>query len=136
MCIEGPHERKRRTHMSKYRDNLPQLNGGVFLTDGGLETTLVFHQGIDLPYFAAFDLLKNEEGRQTLQKYFEDYIPLAQAAGTGFILESATWRANVDWAEKLGYSKEELADLNRKSIEMLEQLRNQYETENTLMVIS
>lgn len=122
--------------MSKYRDNLPQLNGGLFLTDGGLETTLVFHQGIDLPYFAAFDLLKNEEGRQTLQKYFEDYIPLAQAAGAGFILESATWRANADWAEKLGYSKEELADLNRKSIEMLEQLRKQYETENTPMVIS
>jgi S-methylmethionine-dependent homocysteine/selenocysteine methylase len=119
--------------MSKYRDNLPQLKGGLFLTDGGLETTLVFHQGIELPHFAAFDLLKNQEGCQTLQKYFEDYIPLAQAGETGFILESATWRASADWGEKFGYSQ---TALNRKSIEMLVELRNRHESEKTPMVIS
>ena len=43
---------------------LPQLaRDRVFLTDGGLETTLVFHRGIDLPAFAAFPLLDTEEGR-------------------------------------------------------------------------
>jgi hypothetical protein len=25
--------------MPKYRSHLPQLNGGMFLTDGGIETT-------------------------------------------------------------------------------------------------
>ena len=45
--------------MSKYRTALPQMNGDIFLTDGGIETTLIFHQGFELPYFAAFDLLKN-----------------------------------------------------------------------------
>ena len=48
----------------KYRTALPQLNGELFLTDGGIETTLIFHQGFELPYFAAFDLLKNGEGRE------------------------------------------------------------------------
>src|SRR5581483_6811794 len=31
------------TKMAKYRNDLPQLKDKVFLTDGGLETTLVFH---------------------------------------------------------------------------------------------
>ena len=37
----------------KYRGRLPQLDGGLFLTDGGLETTLIFHEGFELPMFAA-----------------------------------------------------------------------------------
>jgi S-methylmethionine-dependent homocysteine/selenocysteine methylase len=43
---------------------LPQLKGDLFLTDGGLETTLIFHRGIDLPGFAAFDLLKGRAGHR------------------------------------------------------------------------
>ena len=42
--------------------SLPQTSGGLFLTDSGLETTLVFLDGIDLPCFAAFVLLDTEEG--------------------------------------------------------------------------
>ncbi len=56
-----------------YRNDLPQLGGGLFLTDGGIETTLIFHEGLDLPLFAAFDLLKDEEGTQALRTYFERY---------------------------------------------------------------
>jgi len=37
--------------MAKYRTNLPQLNGDKFLTDGGLETTLIFHEGLELVNF-------------------------------------------------------------------------------------
>jgi hypothetical protein len=48
--------------VSKYRRYLPQLDGGLFLTDGGIETTLIFHEGLELPYFAAFDLLKDRRG--------------------------------------------------------------------------
>jgi hypothetical protein len=39
----------------RYRDQLPQLGGGLFMTDGGIETTLIFHGGFDLPEFAAVD---------------------------------------------------------------------------------
>jgi hypothetical protein len=31
---------------AKYNRALPQLQGGLFLTGGGLEMTLVFHDGI------------------------------------------------------------------------------------------
>jgi pimeloyl-ACP methyl ester carboxylesterase len=64
--------------MSKYRKSLPQLDGGLFLTDGGLETTLVFHQQIDLPEFATFCLLKSEQGRARLEDYFRHYAEIAR----------------------------------------------------------
>jgi S-methylmethionine-dependent homocysteine/selenocysteine methylase len=87
------------TDMSKYRSHLPQLGKKVFLTDGGLETTLIFHEGIDLPHFAAFDLMRTTEGQSSLRAYFEGYIQIAEAAGYGFILESPTWRASSDWGK-------------------------------------
>ena len=122
--------------MSKYRNNLPQLADRLFLTDGGLETTLIFHDGIELPHFASFDLLKSETGVARLRSYKESYIALAKRAGIGFILEGATWRANPDWGVKLGYSREALAQANRRSIEMMAELRRKHETAQTPIVIS
>src|SRR5215510_14182477 len=98
--------------MSQYREGLPQLEGGVFLTDGGIETTLIFHDRLELPHFAAFHLLKDEAGTGALRRYFARYGEIARANGTGFILESPTWRASSDWGEKLGYSAEALASAN------------------------
>ena len=80
--------------MSKYRRRLPQLCGRPFLTDGGLETTLIFQDGIDLPFFASFDLLKTERGATVVRDYYERYIAIAKRNRTGFVLEGATWRAS------------------------------------------
>ncbi len=122
--------------MPKYRNNLPQLSGDLFLTDGGLETTLVFHEGIDLPEFAAFTLLKTPEGQAKIGIILEHYIKLATDNELGFILESATWRANPDWAAKLGYSPEELEAVNRQAIDEIVKLRNKYETSRSKIVLS
>ena len=64
--------------MAKYRHDLPQRRGGIFLTDGGMETTLIFHEGIELPHFAAFVLLDSPEGRQKLKRYYEAYLAVAR----------------------------------------------------------
>lgn len=122
--------------MAKYRHHLPQLDGGLFATDGGIETTLIFHDGQDLPYFAAFHLLKDEAGTQVLRNYFRRHAQIAQANGTGFIFESATWRSSPDWGHKLGYSAAELTDANRKAITMLLELRDEFETPETPCVVS
>jgi S-methylmethionine-dependent homocysteine/selenocysteine methylase len=122
--------------MAKYRENLPQLNGDLFLTDGGIETTLIFNEGLDLPYFAAFDLLKHAAGQAALRKYFQSYSAIARKFSVGLILESATWRASSDWGEKLGYSHDELAAANRQAMAILHEVRREYETEQTPMVIS
>jgi S-methylmethionine-dependent homocysteine/selenocysteine methylase len=120
----------------RHRQHLPQLDGGLFLTDGGLETTLIFHQGIDLPAFAAFDLLKDDAGTETLREYFKPYAELARDHGTGLVLESPTWRANPRWAAEIGYSDQELDRLNRKAVALLEELREEYEPDLAPIVIS
>ncbi|MET0943388.1 MAG: homocysteine S-methyltransferase family protein [Mesorhizobium sp.] len=122
--------------MTKYRNALPQLGDALFLTDGGIETTLIFHNGFELPYFAAFDLLRDGDGRSALRSYYVPYAQLARERGVGFILESPTWRANADWASKLGYTREELAEINREAIALMVDLRNEFETARSPMVIS
>jgi S-methylmethionine-dependent homocysteine/selenocysteine methylase len=119
-----------------HRASLPQLEGGLFVTDGGIETTLIFHRGLDLPAFAAFDLLKDEQGTEELRRYFKPYLVLAARHRLGFVLESPTWRANPRWAEEIGYSLEELGRMNRKAIALMEELRTEYESEASPIVIS
>ena len=92
--------------MAKYRTRLPQLSEKLFLTDAGMETFLIFHEGVDLPYFASFDLMKSEDGIAHIRRYYERFIAMARHRGLGFVLESPTWRANRDWAAKLGYEGE------------------------------
>ena len=111
---------------AEHPPRLPQLDGGLFLTDGGLETTLIFHDGIDLPDFAAFDLLRRPGGEEVLRRYFRGYLDVAERYGLGFILESATWRASADWGDRLGYPRAALADANRRAIRMLDALRAEY----------
>ena len=118
------------------RQGLPQLEGGLFLTDGGLETTLIFHKGLDLPHFAAFDLLRTLDGREMLRDYHRPYIAAAQANGYGFMLDAPTWRASADWGAKLGYSKEALAAVNRDALSLMGELRDAYETAGMPMVVS
>lgn len=122
--------------MAKYRTALPQLAESTFLTDGGLETTLIFNQGIDLPHFASFDLLKNEEGIHILNEYYLDYLEISKQICSGFILEAPTWRANPDWAMKLGYSLESLDQINRTAIQELEKIRNNHENKDFRISIS
>jgi S-methylmethionine-dependent homocysteine/selenocysteine methylase len=122
--------------MTKYRDHLPQLDGGLFLTDGGLETTLIFHDKLDLTHFAAFHLLKDKAGTEALRNYYCSYASIACANGLGFVLESPTWRANPDWGEKLGYSKVALADANRSAVALMHELRETFEVRHSPMVIS
>jgi len=122
--------------MNQYRHDLPQLNGSLFLTDAGIETTLIFHDGLDLPYFAAFHALADQRGRAALEAYFRRHAAIALAQGTGFVFESATWRASADWGDRLGYSRAALAAANREAIRLLADLRRELETAQTPMVIS
>lgn len=122
--------------MSKYRRRLPQLGSFPFLSDGGMETTLVFIDGLDLPCFAAFDLLKDEAGIERLRRYYERYVAIAKRHGAGFVLEAPTWRANSDWGTRIGYDAGALADANRRAIGLLLEIRAAHETPETPMVVS
>ncbi|HEU5363700.1 MAG TPA: homocysteine S-methyltransferase family protein [Gaiellaceae bacterium] len=94
---------------------LPHLDG-VSLTDGGMETTLIFHDGLDLPHFAAFTLLADEQGRKALASYYDTYLAVAEAHALPIVLDTPTWRASADWGALLGYSREQLAEANRAAV--------------------
>jgi homocysteine S-methyltransferase len=104
-------------------NQLPQQDGGLFITDGGMETTLTFHKGLDLPHFASFVLLDDDAGLEALRAYYRTYLEIARARDVGIVLDTPTWRANRDWGERLGYSGEELDDVNRRGVALLEELR-------------
>ena len=122
--------------MTKYRNQLPQLSSSIFMTDGGLETDLIFNKGIDLPEFAAFDLLKSSDGKQTLKNYYKDYLVIAKKKCQGFVLEAPTYRANPDWVVKIGYALDDLQVIHSTAIEELEGLRNEFENDNFKVPIS
>jgi S-methylmethionine-dependent homocysteine/selenocysteine methylase len=122
--------------MAKYRNALPQLNGDWFLTEGGIETSLVFYKGIDLPEFASFPLLDDEAGRKALDDCVRPYFELARKHGVGMINETLTWRASRDWAQKLGISAADLERLTRKADDEVVAYRNEFESNANPVVIS
>jgi homocysteine S-methyltransferase len=130
------HLDRRTENMSKYRNNLPQTKGGTFLSDGGLETTLIFKDGIHLPSFASFVLVETEHGRQRLTKYYNKFLALARSRGLGFILDTPTWRASSDWGRELGFDEAAIRSLNAASVGLIERLRDEWETPASPIVLN
>lgn len=122
--------------MSIYRSNLPQLSGKICITDGGMETDLIFNRQLTLPEFASYDLLRTQEGYETLYDYFKDYAELAQQFNVGLVLETPTWRANPDWGKKIGDSSDSLHQFNLQAVTLIEQIRQEFETEIAPIIIS
>ncbi len=112
--------------MSRYRNALPQLDGGTFLADGGVETDLIFNQGLEIPHFAAHTLLADQESREILANYFRRYLQFARDHDAGYILDSQTWKAHTHWAEDLGVTESDLREINHGSIRFISGLRDEF----------
>jgi len=93
--------------------------GRTYVTDGGMETTLIHRQGFELPCFAAFVLLDDERGVEALRSYFRRYLAIAEEHGVGIVLDAPTWRASADWGARLDYSAEALEDVNRRGVALV-----------------
>ena len=122
--------------MTKYRQNLPQMGEKTFITDGGLETVMLFHQQIALPEFAAYDLLRTQQGIQLLDQYYKRYVALARQYEKGIVLETPTWRASQEWGNKIGDSPTVIKQFNIQAVALLEQIRDLLETEQSPIVVS
>ena len=114
--------------------SVPLLTGGPFVTDGGLETDLLFHHGFDLPEFAAFPLLEDTAGRVALDAYYDAYAAIARAAGQGLLLETPTWRANPDWAKRVGYDDVALDRANREAVDLVRRAQERAGVDRSLIV--
>jgi len=122
--------------MTPISASLPFLDGAAFVTDGGIETTLVFLEGIDLPQFAAYTLLRTAEGRQSLEDYFVGYADLGRRHTVGIVLDTPTWRASTDWGRVLGDDQAALDWANTQAVALLLDVRARYETPESPIVIS
>jgi len=107
-------------------DDVSWLHGGRYVSDGGLETDLIFNRGVDLPEFASFPLVESDHGRSLLRDYYDGYAAVARRAGAGLTLETPTWRANPDWAARVGYDAAALDRVNRAAVTFLAQVRDSY----------
>lgn len=112
--------------MTTFRDQLPQLDGRPFLTDAGLETDLIFNHDVEIREFAAHTLLETPAGRAALARYFRGFLKLARDCGTGYILDSTTWKAHPHWSQDLGQGHKELERANRDSINFIAELRDEF----------
>jgi len=122
--------------LAKYRSSLPQLSGGLFLSDGGVETDLIFNHGIEIREFAAHTLLPDREGREALANYFRSYLQLARETGAGFILDSQTWKAHMHWANDLGANADELRGVNEHSVAFFAELCEEFKTNAEPIVLN
>src|SRR5690349_14555660 len=102
------------------------LAAGRYVSDGGLETDLIFNRGVDLPEFASFPLVEGDRGRALLRDYYDGYAAVAREVGAGLTLEAPTWRANPDWGARLGYDAAALDRVNRAAISFLDEARDSY----------
>ncbi len=112
--------------MAIYRQQLPQSEGGFFLTDAGLETDLIFNKGIEIREFAAHTLLESPEGRSALAQYFRGFLTLADQHDVGFVFDSPTWKAHPPWSESMDSNAAELARINREAINFIADLRDEF----------
>ncbi len=107
-----------------------------FLSDGGLETFLIFDKGYDLPCFSAAVLLDTAQGRADLKAYFEKFIGIARQSGRGFVMDAPTWRAGTAWAGPLGQTVLDVMETNRRAVEFVSGLRREHETEDLPILIN
>ena len=122
--------------MSRYRSELPQLSGDLFLADAGLETDLIFNHGIDIREFASHTLLPKPAEREVMANYFGDFLSLANQYDAGFILDSQTWKAHRHWAKDLGATEQELRKANEDSIAFIAGIRDAFPDNAKPIVLS
>lgn len=112
---------------SKTQSLHEKLGQGLWLTDGGLETVLVFLEGLDLPQFASFPLLESDAGQAALLRYMTAFLDEAAAQNAGFVLDTVTWRASVGWGKVMGLSPESIDQINRTAVAQIKRLRSDRE---------
>ncbi|MDX5350293.1 MAG: homocysteine S-methyltransferase family protein [Paracoccaceae bacterium] len=104
--------------------------------DAGLETFAIFHEGRDLPQFASFVLLDDAGGRAILDRWFGRFVDMARAGGTGFVLDTATWRANMGWAGALGLDQAGIARVNAEAVAYAKAFRARHETADLPILVN
>jgi len=104
-------------------------DGGIYVTEGGTETEILFRHGFDLPEFAMFPLLEDAAAMDVLGGMYRALLDVAAAHGTAAFLGGLDYRASPDWGAKLGYAPDGLAEANHACIAFLHEVSRPYAAE-------
>ncbi len=115
---------------------LPQARGQMFLTDGGVETHLIFNHGHEVPDMSVYVLNDSEAGREAMRAYYRAYIPICQEAEQGFLFDTNTWRANPDWGLRAGYDVAKLREANIRAVEFCQEMQAEFAAAGVSSIIS
>jgi S-methylmethionine-dependent homocysteine/selenocysteine methylase len=96
----------------------------VMLTDGGIETRLIYEFGCALPEFASFLALFETKARAALATIYRSYLAVAREFALPMQLGTPTWRAHRDCLARLGFGEPgEVRRVNAEAVAFLRDLR-------------
>lgn len=97
----------------------PRLDDRIYITEGGIETEILYKWGFELPEFSMYPLLDNADAMKTIHAMFDRVFAAAAAHDAGIVLAGLDYRASPDWAEKIGYSRDQLDAFIHRNIAFL-----------------
>lgn len=110
-------------------------SGATFLTDGGIETRLIYEFGIDLPDFASFLALFDDRGRAALREIYRGYLAVAAEFRMPMLVGAPTWRAHPECLRRFGFAKaDDLRRVNAEAVAFLQDLRRETRTETLVHI--
>lgn len=104
----------------------PRREGQFYLTEGGVETELMYKWGIELPHFATFPLFENPEAMAAIRGIFHRYLDIAAKYRLPALVSGLDYRASPDWGAILGYSRKALAEATLQSVDFTRELVQEY----------
>ncbi|MCB8822139.1 homocysteine S-methyltransferase family protein [Microvirga rosea] len=110
-------------------------SGVVFLTDGGIETRLIYEFSLGLRDFASFPELFDSRGRAALRKVYTSYLDVAAQSGRPMLIGSPTWRAHPDGLRHAGFGEpDDLTRVNTEAVSFLRELRREMKLEKQVYI--
>lgn len=98
----------------------PELiaGAGPVLTDGGIETRIMFGSGIEMePDIQVAGLLGDPQGRAALAGIYGGYIAAAAENHLPVVIGTPTFRASPNFVRRAGLEPAEVTVLNRRAVE-------------------
>jgi len=105
----------------------PRIDGRLYLTEGGIETEIMYKDGFELPHFAMFPLLDDPAAVEALKGIWRRSLKVAAKTGFSAIMNGLDYRASPDWGALLGYTPEGLATMQHRSIDFLRDVAREFE---------
>jgi S-methylmethionine-dependent homocysteine/selenocysteine methylase len=93
--------------------------GVLVLTDGGIETRIVYESDVDLPEpLESAGLLEDPAGEEVLRDIYRSYLVAARERGLPVIIGTPTFRASPRYVAAAGRPAGDLVTLNRAAARM------------------